>query len=49
MPLSRQCIHEASAPCAEERVSVAVQLIGNSCHSLYTDVSVQPDVREHES
>jgi hypothetical protein len=37
---SRQCIHEASASCAEERVSVDVQLFGNSCHSLYTDVTI---------
>jgi len=49
MPLSRQCIHEASALCAEGRVSVDVQLVGNSCHSLYTDVSVHPYVQEHES
>ena len=46
---SRHCIHEASAPCAEERVSVDVQLVGTFCHSLYTDVSIHPYVQEHES
>jgi len=46
---SRQCIHEAFAPCAEECVSVDVQLVGTFCHSLYTDVNIHPYVQEHES
>ena len=49
MSLSIQCIHEASALCAEKRVSVDVRLVGNSCHNLYTDVGVHLYVQEYES